>query len=325
MQQKKPEFHIPRVPAFVYALLGLSLLFFPALSGHASSGKQPSSAHPAPEDFSSVSVFSPIALGDTDLPRIGGKGSGIINILLVGQDRREGDTYARSDSMILCTYHKEHKKLTITSFLRDLYVEIPGFRPNRINAAYAYGGISLLRSTLEHNFGLVIDGSVEVDFSQFAHVIDQLGGVEIELRRDEARSVNQETGGHLTEGRHRLNGMEALAYSRIRNLDSDGDFSRTDRQRKVMRALLESYRGIDLNNLVPLLGKILPMITTDMNNGKLMHCALEILPGLSHAEVATQHIPAAGSYSDRVIDGMYVLFADMHSARRLLQKTLLES
>ncbi|MBQ2927178.1 MAG: LCP family protein [Oscillospiraceae bacterium] len=325
MKRKHPEFHSPRIPGLLRLFLGLVLVLIPALtipSPFSSKQVLPAAAE-VPLPGSSQSVFSPIPLNASSLPRIGGSGSGIINILLVGQDRREGEAFARSDSMILCTFHKESKKLILTSFLRDLYVEIPGFRPNRINAAYAHGGISLLRSTLEHNFGLCIDGSVEVDFSQFAGIIDLLGGVEVELRRDEAQAVNTETGSRLTAGRHRLNGMEALAYSRIRNLDSDGDFSRTNRQRKVMNALLESYRNIELNDLVPLLGKILPMITTDMNNGKLMLCALEILPHLSQAEVVSQHIPAPGSYTDRLIDGMYVLCADMHSARRLLRETLL--
>ena len=84
------------------------------------------------------------------------------------QDRREDETRARSDSMILCTFHKSEKKLTMTSFLRDTYVKIPGYGQNRINVAYAAGGMSLLNKTLENNFGVHIDGNVEVDFYQFA-------------------------------------------------------------------------------------------------------------------------------------------------------------
>ena len=96
---------------------------------------------------------------------IGGSGSRIVNILLVGQDRLEGEGRTRSDSMILCTFNKRTRELTLTSFLRDLYVQIPGYGGNRINAAYAYGGMELLEQTLEQNFGVQVDGIVEVDFS----------------------------------------------------------------------------------------------------------------------------------------------------------------
>lgn len=282
---------------------------------------------PAGED-SALSVFSPVSLGFTkphsSADPIGGADSGILNILLVGQDRREDEETARSDSMILCTFHKESKTLTMTSFLRDLYVEIPGRGSNRINAAYAIGGIQLLKQTLAHNFQLQIDGSVEVDFSQFASIIDTLGGVELELRSDEARIINQETGSALAEGTQRLTGTQALAYSRIRNLDRDGDFSRTNRQRKVIGALMEAYRELSLKELVPLVSRLLPMLTTDMNNGQLLVCAMEILPYLSQAQVISQHVPAEGDYTDAMIDGMSVLKADPAAIQQMLRETLLK-
>lgn len=286
-------------------------------------------AAPDPDTDAALSVFSPIDLGDLQSssahPKIGGTGSGIINILLIGQDHREGEEGARSDSMILCTFNKQTKKLTMTSFLRDLYVEIPGYHSNRINAAYSAGGMQLLEKTLQHNFGLVIDGAVEVDFTQFSDIIDLLGGVEIELRQDEANVINQETGSNLSEGTHKLNGVQALAYSRIRKLDSDGDFSRTSRQRKVITALLNSYRNIGIGDLVPMLTQLLPMITTDLNHGQILMCALEVLPHLSGMEISSQHIPAAGTYTDQTIDGMSVLVADMESARSALSKSLLNA
>lgn len=283
---------------------------------------------PGPADENSaLSVFSAVDLGTlssgSQEDRIGGAGSGIINILLIGQDRREGEAQARSDSMILCTFNKETKQLTMTSFLRDLYVQIPGHHDNRINAAYSEGGMQLLNATLEQNFGLQIDGNVEVDFTQFSGIVDLLGGVEIELRQDEADVINKETGSALTAGVQILNGTQALTYSRIRNLDSDGDFSRTNRQRKVMSALLEAYRDIRLSDVVPMLTQLLPMITTDMNHGQILMCALEVLPYLSGAEIVSQRIPADGTYSDQTIDGMSVLVADMDAARQMLKSTLL--
>lgn len=254
---------------------------------------------------------------------IGGTGSGIVNILLIGQDRREGEESARSDSMILCTYHRKSGNLTMTSFLRDLYVPIPGHRNNRINAAYSEGGVELLNDTLKSNFDLHIDGNIEVDFSQFSQIIDLLGGVQLELREDEAAEINKETDSSLSAGVQILNGEQALTYARIRKLDADGDFSRTNRQRKVMNALLGSYRNIKWKDLLPLMDQLLPLISTDLNYGKLVLLAMEILPKISDAQITNQRIPADGTYTDERIDGMAVLSADLEANRRFLRETLL--
>ena len=259
----------------------------------------------------------------TESGLIGGTGSGIVNILLIGQDRREGEETARSDSMILCTYHRKTGNVTMTSFLRDLYVPIPGHHDNRINAAYSEGGAALLDQTLRENFDLHIDGNIEVDFSQFSQIIDLLGGVELELREDEAAEINKETGSTLSAGVQLLNGEQALTYARIRKLDADGDFSRTSRQRKLMNALLGSYRNIKWKDLLPLIDELLPLISTDMNYGRLVLLAMEILPKLSDAQITNQRIPADGTFTDERIDGMAVLSADLEANRLLLRETLL--
>ena len=265
------------------------------------------------------------SLFDDHNTQIGGRGSGIVNILLIGQDRREGEDRARSDSMILCTFNKDTKKITMTSFLRDLYVEIPGYSSNRINAAYAAGGMTLLNKTLKENFGVHIDGNVEVDFSQFSQIVDLLGGVQIELQQDEANVVNEETGSTLEPGLQTLNGAQALAYSRIRKLDADGDFSRTNRQRTVMRAMVDAYKGVKLTNVLSLVKQVLPMISTDMSNGRILTLALELFPLLSDAEIVSQRIPADGTYSGQMIDGMSVLVADMEANRKILSDSLTQS
>ena len=273
-------------------------------------------------DTDILSVFSAIPLGNSP-EKIGGPGSDLLNILLIGQDAREGEDQARSDSMILCTYRKNTRELVMTSFLRDLYVEIPGHGSNRINAAYSFGGTPLLKQTIEQNFNVAIDGCIEVDFTHFAGIIDQLGGVEIELRQDEADVINQQSGSSLSEGTQWLDGFQALTYSRIRSLDSDGDFSRTNRQRKVINALVDSLRGIGIKEATSVMGKILPMLTTDLNRGQLLLYAVEILPNLSQIDIQSQRIPADGTFTDKTIDGMSVLVADMDAQRKHLRSTLL--
>lgn len=242
-----------------------------------------------------------------------------VNILLIGYD--EGDGNSRSDTILLCTFHKESAKLTMTSILRDLYVSIPGHGQNRVNAAYAYGGRSLLKQTLEENLEIAIDTSLEVDFSGFAEIVELLGGVTLELRQDEAEVINRSTSGRLTEGPQLLNGKQALAYARIRKLDADGDFSRTGRQRKLLEAMLAEIRDAGPLTLLSLLRQAIPLIDADVSGESLLSLAAELLPILRHLQVTGQHIPAEGTYSYETIQGMSVLVADLEAARKLLKET----
>lgn len=249
----------------------------------------------------------------------------IVNILLIGQDAREGWGRSRSDSMILVTFNKEKKTITLTSFLRDLYVQIPGYQDTKMNAAYPIGGMELLNQTMELNFGVKVDGNVEVDFSHFADVIDLLGGVDIELRADEAEYINMTADTYgLTAGMQHLNGSQALQYSRIRHLDIDSDFSRTGRQRKVINALIEKFRDTKLTTLLGLLDDLLPMITTDMTNSEIIGYATDLFPMLTDCTIISQRIPADGAYELATIRGMSCVVADMDAARKLLIQTMEE-
>lgn len=252
----------------------------------------------------------------------------MVNILLIGQDRREGQGRQRSDAMILCTFNTEKKTLTMTSFLRDTYVQIPGYLDNRINVAYALGGMSLLNSTLAKNFGVQVDGNVEVDFGQFEDIIDLLGGVDIELTAKEAAYLNQNgTMGvgenqrwSLKEGMNHLDGAQALAYARIRKIDSD--FKRTERQRNVLNALIQAYKNQPVTKMLSLLDNILPMITTDLTDSQIINYAMELFPLLSSCTIISQRIPADGAYQNRSIRGMAVLVPDLAKAQQLLVESI---
>lgn len=273
---------------------------------------------PVPEFISTaVQKLKPVISQNMSISGIT-KQDKVLNILLIGQDRREGENQTRSDSMILCSFNRQTKQIVLTSFLRDLYLPIPGHGSNRINAAYALGGAPLLIETMEENFDIEIDGSIQVDFSQFSGILDQLGGVTLELRQDEAREINRALGSSLTEGQQKLTGEQALTYARIRSLDPDGDFSRTDRQRKVLGALWDSYRDCSLTTLLKTAANLLPLIETDLGSGELLAAAVNVFPYLSEAEVVSRRIPESDYCTDQVIDGMAVLKADMETARRML-------
>ena len=258
---------------------------------------------------------------DFDLPQLQTGGEELVNILLVGQDSASA-TGARSDSIILCTFNKKNDTVTLTSFLRDLYVKIPGYKSNRLNAAYSFGGIELLNKTLHENFGVEIDGNVQVDFSRFEEIIDKLGGVTMELTAAEAAFINKNIDGcALTEGTHLLNGEQALMYARDR-YDVDGDFSRTGRQRKLLNVLIETYKSKKITEMLSLMQEMLPMITTDISKADLTGYALTLFPMLSAAEIRMQAIPVDGGYYDAKIGGMWVLVPDLEKNVEALSDSL---
>lgn len=256
---------------------------------------------------------------------IGGENdNNIVNILLIGQDTRTG-VRSRSDSMILCTFNKSKNTLTLTSFMRDLYVAVPGYNKTRINAAYAYGGMSLLDETLDKNFGIHVDGNVEVDFTQFEKIIDLLGGIDIELDSNEASWINQEVAGSRVKvGMNHLNGAEALMHARNRR-NVDGDFSRTSRQRELISILIETYKNSKITDMIALLDDIFPMVTTDMTQKEIIGYVMDLFPMLATCEVVTQHIPVDGGYTNAVIGGACVLVPDMQKNIDALVDSLGES
>jgi len=256
----------------------------------------------------------------------------VYNFLLIGQDRREGEGRQRSDAMILCTLNTQTKTLTMTSFMRDLYVQIPGYSDNRINACYQLGGMKLLDQCLAVNFGVTVNGNVEVDFGGFMDMIDKLGGVDMELTRSEANYLNRRgnwdvddsTAGQwsLVEGMNHLTGEQALAFSRIRYI-GNGDFERTDRQRRVLTALLDKCRGLSIPELNDLLWMVMPMLTTDLDNNQIIQYALELLPLVKDLKIQTQRIPADGTFQYANIRNMEVLLPNLEKNRELLKAAML--
>ena len=243
----------------------------------------------------------------------------VVNILLIGVDRRKNEV-ARSDSMILCTFNKYTNTITLSSFMRDMYVRIPGYKSNRINVAYGLGGMNLLKKTINENFGVVADGTVEIDFANFEKLIDLLGGIELELSSKEANYINQETGSKLKAGTQTLDGEQALWYSRYRK--DGGDFKRTNRQRIVLSILLNRYKQLSLTELISMMGEILPMVTTDMTKDEILGHMTNLFPMLADAKISTQQIPAEGTYSQAKINGMAVLVPNISKNARILADTM---
>lgn len=247
----------------------------------------------------------------------------IINFLLVGQDRREGEPRQRSDSMILITVNKSEKTLTMTSFLRDIWLTIPGYYDQRLNVPYVVGGFDLLNATLERNFGISSDNNIEVDFNGFKDIIDSVGGVDIELTDAEARHLNsgseseKDGGWNLVEGVQHLNGKQALEYSRIRVIGMD--FGRTNRQRTVLLSLFNKFKSLSWLELYPVLNKILPMVTTDMTDEEILKYAKELVVILPELKIVSQRIPVDDYYYFANVQGNDVILLGEQGTRKAIE------
>ena len=202
------------------------------------------------------------------------------NILLLGVDARSGDeaSASRSDTMMLVSLDLKHHCIKLVSFLRDTWVYIPSLGyEQRLNAACSDGGYQNVVNTIEYNFKIDIDGYVVTDFEMFKVLVDSLGGVEIDVTSAEAKEVTSHPKRYgnvtLEEGKSKLSGEQALAYCRIRKIDTD--FVRTQRQRTVMSAILNTATHSNPFKLYKMAFNSAPYIETNMSKGGLMSFALQ--------------------------------------------------
>ena len=271
---------------------------------------------------------------------LSGKNDGIVNILLIGQDMREGADHKLADAMILCSVNRNTGTMTMCSLMRDMYVQLPDYAghagsKNRINAAYSLGcawngdrgGMEMLDQLILEQFGVEVDYNVEFGFDSFVRVVDALGGVELDLTEAEAAYLNKQPNlpDSYTEGSNLLDGEAALIFVRTRHSSAgDSDFFRTGRQRAVVAAVTEKLRKMDFMQLHSMITDILPMIYTDMTNREILSCALKLLPMAADLKIESQQIPADGTYENaRVEIGGYsaaVLVPDLERNKQILME-----
>lgn len=186
------------------------------------------------------------------------KENGITNILLVGVDGNNMEKGNRSDAMMIATIDEKNNDIRITSLARDTYVDIEGYSTEKLTHAYAYEGASLLINTIKNNFGIDVDKYVAVSFESFEKIIDILGGVEINVSEKEVSQIN----GVNNSGIQTLNGSQALAYSRIRYIDSA--YERDNRQRTVIEALYNKFANGSSGNIMDIANEVLRYTKTNM-------------------------------------------------------------
>lgn len=184
-----------------------------------------------------------------------------LNILIIGTDSR-GEDRGRSDSLMVAHYDQKRKQPKLISIMRDSYVDIPGYGKDKINAAYSYGGIELVRKTLKENFDLPIEYYVTIDFDHFKEAIDNLfpKGVTIDAEKD--LDLDQV---FIKAGKQKMDGNTLLQYSRFRE-DEEGDFGRIRRQQQVLSAISQQVTNVtSLSKLPKTTGKLLGYVDTNLS------------------------------------------------------------
>ena len=284
----------------------------------------------------------------------------IINIMLYGIDSRDMKEQSRSDSIILLTIDKKHTKIKMTSIARDTRVPIEGFGEDKLNHAFVFGwnktgniagGAALSLKTINNSFNLNVTDYVTANFWALATIIDYLGGVEIEVTKDEIDYINyqmykngQSKGNRATitakPGLIKLNGQEALWYSRNRGLTigedgneigiSGDDWDRTARQRKLLTKMVTDLKGAGLSEIVEIVNKIGPKITTNLKKDEIMGLVTNALTYIDY-EVVQNYVPSEklwyynnpGEESYEVV-GSCILVTDMEAQRKELAQFIYE-
>ena len=255
-----------------------------------------------------------------------------IHVLLIGVDRRSSSGNSNTDTMMISTIDTVHNSLKLTTIMRDMLVNIPGVGYGKMNSAAVRGGTELLFETINSNFCLDLTEYVLVDFSMFERIVDEIGGVTVKMTAEEISETNDCIAGlnkqrgiadtwdgfvFAEAGNVKLTGKQALGYARVRKIDSD--FSRTERQYKLLNNIYAKFRSLDAAKQYKLIEDILPMVETNMTNQRIIDCAAKVL-GMDVGGMLYCRIPAEDTYESAKYERKSVVLADMPANAALLHQ-----
>ncbi|HSQ89495.1 LCP family protein [Romboutsia sp.] len=242
------------------------------------------------------------------------------NILLIGRDSLDSKQPARSDTMVILTVDNLSKSLKLTSLARDTLVNIPNIGYEKLNHAYAYGQEKLLMQTINENFNLDIKDYAVVDFTSFIEIIDILGGVDVEVYEKEINHLNQTIKAcyRLNEknkdkikyiqsyGVQNLNGYQALAYARIRKIDTI--YKRDERQRKILTNIAYKLSNTSITKYPAIIKNVVKNVDVNISLDKITKLALSSHE-LASYEIKQLQFPLEQYREEGRIngDGMYVI------------------
>lgn len=272
-------------------------------------------------------------VADDDLRPAQGLDENWINVLLIGTDTRENELDSgRADTMIICSLNKQTGAVKLTSLQRDTWVQIgDSGNKNRLNAAHTFGGANLLMQTINLTYNMNITQYVTVNFYGIADIVDALGGVTVYLEEGEAGTINSSVEEKYSEtdtqrittgvGEARLNGAQALAYVRIRKLDND--FGRTNRQRKLLSAMLTEVKNGSMLQKMDFISECLKCVKTNLSLGDILTLSSVVLEhGLG--DFSTNTVPGEGMYHYDSADGVSKLVIDQEECTRAIHQFIYE-
>ena len=236
---------------------------------------------------------------DSEVELIKAKDKSIV--LIMGVDKREDDV-GRSDTLMIATIDPRLDQATLLSIPRDTRVKIRGRGYDKINAAFAYGGVRLTESTVENFLGIDIDHYVMIDTSSFVKIIDAIGGVDIDVeKRMYYEDPWDDNGGlviDLYPGEQHMDGKTAVTYVRYR--DSEGDIGRVKRQQAFMRACMDKVTSPEILPRIPkILREVIDAVETDMSLRQLLELA-GALKAAAQNGLETDMVPGYPLYIDDI-------------------------
>lgn len=247
----------------------------------------------------------------------------VYNLLIAGYDagnvdNADADTpkFYRSDAIIIASINKANKTVKLISLSRATYAAIPGHGNKRLNTAHAYGGASLLVETIEQNYKVRIDRYVTANFEGFEKIIDSLDGVSVDMTKKEASFVfNTDS---LPGGKYLMNGSQALRYVRLRKTDSDR--TRTGRQRKVLKSIMNKAGTMNTSQKLNFLDTVLPYVTTNLSKSELVKKVSELDTYLSWP--LEQYIVPQKATQYEMRDGLEVIIVDWDETTKYIHSVI---
>ncbi len=280
---------------------------------------------------SGISAELPAETAETESSTETASAKGIYHLMLLGTDTRQGEL-GNTDAMVLMTVNDYAKKIFFVSFMRDLYAEIPEVGVRKLNSAYAIGGGPLLLKTLRLNYGVNARQYICVNFDSMAKIVDAAGGIDIMLSPDETITANDYITSMAEELDYdpedyylevydenetmHLNGVQAVAYSRIRYV-GNSDYERTERQRQVLTRVIAKLSEMNVTQTADLATQLMPSMTHNLTQMNILRL-LAMVPKFSEYEIVTDRIP----YDDMYTVENEILIPDMEATREKLKKML---
>lgn len=258
---------------------------------------------------SSPNARSAILRAAPEPPKVGG-----VTWLLVGSDSRKGET-ARSDALLLARIHSSQPHVLLVSIPRDLRTEVMGYGYTKINHALAYGGMPLLKSTVEKALGLHVDHAIAVNFQGFSEFVDAIGGVKLLVNKPlDYDDATDQTHIHIRPGWQRLSGQQALDYVRFRH-DALSDTGRMARQQQLLAALIRTR--VPISRWQAVVGSAFRMsrdVQTDASLWTVMQVIRQLMTAPS-VVVTARTLQGVNQVDPR--DGLWYFYLDSHERMAL--------